>query len=127
MSTESSKTHLTGVAAVAVPVSDHDKALEFYLSLGFEKRMDAELPGLRWIEVALPGTTAAIALAPAGPDSPVGQDTGIRLATSDATADHEALVSRGVDVDAEVMRWEGVPPMFSFRDLDGNTLYVVER
>lgn len=127
MSTDTSKTHLTGVAAVAIPVTDHDKALEFYLGLGFEKRMDAELPGLRWIELALPGTTASIALAPAGPDSPAGKDTGIRLASSDAGADHASLRSRGVDVDEEVLRWEGVPPMFSFRDLDGNTLYVVER
>jgi hypothetical protein len=26
-----------------------------------------------------------------------------------------------------VLRYPGVPPMFSFRDPDGNTLYLVER
>ena len=41
---------------------------------------------------------------------------------------HAELLSRGVDADPEVLRFgEGVPPMFSFRDPDGNTLYVVER
>jgi hypothetical protein len=24
------------------------------------------------------------------------------------------------------MRWPGVPPMFSFRDPEGNTFYIVE-
>ena len=127
MTNETGKTHLTAVATVAIPVTDHDRALEFYQSLGFEKRMDAELPGLRWIELGLPGAATSLALAPAGPDAPAGKDTGIRLATSDATADHAALRERGVDADEEVLRWEGVPPMFSFRDPDGNSLYVVER
>jgi hypothetical protein len=25
-----------------------------------------------------------------------------------------------------VMRWPGAPPMFSFRDPEGNTFYIVE-
>ncbi|MEA2181600.1 MAG: hypothetical protein QOF69_785, partial [Solirubrobacteraceae bacterium] len=38
------------------------------------------------------------------------------------------LQSRGVDVDAEVARMgEPVPPMFWFRDPDGNTLLIVEQ
>ena len=53
-------------------------------------------------------------------------DTGIRLSTKDAEADHSDLRARGVDVDEEILRWEGVPPMFSLRDPDGNTLYIVE-
>jgi lactoylglutathione lyase len=39
---------------------------------------------------------------------------------------HAHLVATGADVDPEVLRYPGVPPMFSFRDPDGNTLYVVE-
>ena len=54
-------------------------------------------------------------------------DTGIRLTTRDAAADRSALRDRGVDVDAEVLYFgPGVPPMFTLRDPDGNTLYVVE-
>ncbi|HTS14776.1 MAG TPA: hypothetical protein VMH24_03855, partial [Candidatus Sulfotelmatobacter sp.] len=60
-------------------------------------------------------------------DATPGVDTGIRLGTRDAGADHPALRERSVDVDAELFRvGPGVPPMFSFRDPDGNTLYVVE-
>ena len=55
----------------------------------------------------------------------MGSDTGIRLVATDVAAEHSALTGRGVDVDP-VLDWPGVPPMFSFRDGDGNALYVVE-
>ncbi|MDX6666424.1 MAG: hypothetical protein QOG68_2630, partial [Solirubrobacteraceae bacterium] len=59
---------------------------------------------------------------------PTGVQTGISLATDDIDATHAELESSGVDVDAEVMRMgEPVPPMFWFRDPDGNTLLIVEQ
>jgi catechol 2,3-dioxygenase-like lactoylglutathione lyase family enzyme len=119
--------HIHGIGTVSVPVSDPDRALAFYEDmLGFEKRRD--LPygqGGRWIEVAPRRATTTIALAPPGANAP-GVDTGIRLSTADCAADHEALRERGVDVD-EILRWPGVPPMFSLRDPDGNILYIVEQ
>lgn len=119
-------TRIGTINTVAVPVSNPDRALDFYVgTLGFEKRLDAPFgDGLRWIEVAPAGAATTIALAPPG-DVSTGVDTGIRLGTSDCEADHRALEERGVDVD-EIMRWPGVPAMFSFRDPDGNRLYVVE-
>ncbi len=115
-------THFTDVRTVSVPVTDQDRAMAFYVdTLGFETRMDAELdPGFRWIEVAAPGATTSIALVTGEP----GVDTGIRLSTADAEGDHAALRAAGADVD-DILRWEGVPTMFSLRDRDGNTLYVV--
>jgi predicted enzyme related to lactoylglutathione lyase len=125
-----STTRISEVGTVFVPVSDQERALEFYVgTLGFENRRDATFGSdLRWIEVAPAGATTTIALAPSPPGSPVGIDTGIRLSTEDAEADHAHLLASGVDVDVEIMRWGGpVPPMFTFRDPDGNTLYVVEQ
>lgn len=118
---------INAVRTVAVPVSDHERALDFYVGkLGFEKRLDAPFGhGQRWIEVAPAGSSTTIALAPAGPASQPGGDSGIRLSTNDAAADHERLHAAGVAVDA-VLQFPGVPPMFSFRDPDGNQLYVVE-
>ena len=60
-------------------------------------------PGMRWVEVALPGTKTTIALAPPpqGQEAGGGQ-TGICLDTSDVDADHAALETAGVDVDDEV-------------------------
>jgi predicted enzyme related to lactoylglutathione lyase len=121
--------HITTIGTVAIPTTDHDRAVEFYAgTLGFEVRMDAEFaPGMRWVEVAPPGAATTLALAPAPEGAPVGVDTGIRLTTEDADADHAALRTLGVDTDPEVMRWPNVPAMFSFRDPEGNTLYLVER
>lgn len=122
------RTAITGVRTIGVPVTDQDRAVEFYLgTLGFEKRLDAPVEQLsgRWIEVAPTGSATTIALVPAGPGTATGVETGIRLTTTDAGALHEQLTAREVDVD-ELLRWEGVPPMFAFRDPDGNSLVVVE-
>jgi catechol 2,3-dioxygenase-like lactoylglutathione lyase family enzyme len=111
------------VGTVIVPVSDQDRALEFYVgTLGFEVRLDAEFaPGRRWLEVAPPGAATSIALVP-------GDAMEVSLATTDADADHAELLAAGVDADAEVLRMgEYVPPMFTFRDPDGNRFRVVER
>jgi len=119
---------ISDVRTVAVPVADQQRALDFYGGvLGFQTRMDSPFPGGRWIEVAAPGATTTIALAAAQEGTASGVDTGVRFTTADATADHAALAAAGVDVDGEVLRFPGVPPMFSFRDPDGNTLYVVEQ
>jgi len=123
-------TQISDVHTITVPVSNQDRALAFYVeTLGFEKRMDVAFgQGQRWIEVAPAGARTTIALPPPGGTVTPGVDTGIRLETLDAEADHGRLRERGVDVDAEILRFgEGVPPMFSLRDPDGNTLYVVER
>jgi len=121
--------HFTGVMTVAVVVADQERAAAFYVdTIGFEKRMDVPMPGgQRWIEVAPPGADTTLALVAATSERTAGADTGIRLATDDASADHLHLRAVGVDVDPEVLRWPGVPPMFSWRDCEGNTLYAVER
>jgi predicted enzyme related to lactoylglutathione lyase len=119
-------TRITDVRTVGVPVSDQERALDFYVGvLGFDKRLDAEFGGgMRWIEVAPPEATTSIALVAAGSS---GVETGIRFATTDADGDHARLRARGVDVDGEVLHWEGVPPMFTFRDPDHNTFVVVQQ
>jgi lactoylglutathione lyase len=118
---------IVDVRTVGVPVTDQDRALEFYVEmLGFAKRLDVPYgDGKRWIEVAPPGATTTIALVPAHDEVPVGVETGIRFTTQDADADNADLQSRGVDAD-EVLRWPGAPPMFAFRDQDGNGLEIVE-
>lgn len=119
---------VTRVGTVIVPVTDQDRALEFFVGvLGFESRMDAPFgPGERWIEVAPPGAETTVALVAAASGSGGGVE--VSLATTDAQADHAALREAGVDVDAEVTRMgDSVPPMFTFRDPDGNRFRVVQR
>ena len=120
------------LANVILPVADQDGMLSFYTeTLGLEKRADVPFgddEGGRWIEVAPSGAETPIALCPPGPKGESGgKDTGITLQTDDIDAYHAQLADRGVDVDSEVSRMGGpVPPLFWFRDPEGNTLMVVE-
>ncbi len=126
MSDAQPPTGVTRVGTVVVPVADQDRALEFYAGrLGFEVRIDAPFgPGMRWLEVAPPGAETTLALVPAD-SAPAGIE--ISLATGDADGEHRALTAHGVDADAEVLRMGEVPPMFTFRDPDGNRLRMVQR
>ncbi len=130
MSAVASKLNLTKVGRVCVTVADTDRAIDFYVgTLGFEKVVDVPMgPGMRWVEVALPGTATTIALAPPPQGGAAGgQSTGICLDTTDVERDHAALKDAGADVDAEISRMGGpVPPMFWVRDPDGNSLIVVQ-
>ena len=118
---------ISRVHTVAVPVSDQDRALEFYRgTLGFEVRRDTMFgAGQRWIEVAPPAGETTVALPPVHPGVQPGIDTGLRLATPDARGTYEALKAEGVDLD-QVLEFPGAPPMFFLRDPDRNTLVIVE-
>lgn len=120
-------TTITDVRTIGVNVTNQDDAIAFYVAtLGFEKRLDAPIsPTMRWIEVAPPGATTSIALNANEDTTDVAADTGIRFTVPDAEAEHAAMRERGVNV-GDVLHWDGVPPMYTFDDPDGNRFYVVE-
>jgi catechol 2,3-dioxygenase-like lactoylglutathione lyase family enzyme len=138
----STATHrISQIQLVLVPSTDQDRSLAFYEALGFERRNDIPWgDGYRWVEVYPPNGTAGVALVPPQPGDPAGMQTGIILNTDDIDAAHAEMQSSGIDVDAEVARAGApaairigaveligpVPPMFWFRDPDGNTLLIVE-
>jgi lactoylglutathione lyase len=128
MSQSESTAQIIDLRTVGVPVTDQDRALAFYVDvLGLETRLDVPMGGgRRWIEVAPDGASTSIALVVAHEGVPAGVETGIRLTTPHVDANHAALREQGVDAD-DVLRWEGVPPMFAFRDQDGNGLEIVEQ
>ena len=123
------KTRVKKISIVVIPVSDVDRAIEFYVgALGFEKRVDVPFGGAyRWVEVGPADTETTIALAPPPPGGSTGnRETGIGLQTDDIDSFHAELKSAGVDVDPEVNRMgDPVPPLFWLRDPEGNTLMVV--
>ena len=119
-----SATTITDIGTVAIPVSDQDKAVEFFVgTLGFEKRLDVRQgENFRWVTVAAHGASTSVALI-AGPDT--GADTGIRFMVPDAGTEHTAMRQRGIEV-GDLLRWPGVPPMFEFKDQDGNRFVIIE-
>jgi catechol 2,3-dioxygenase-like lactoylglutathione lyase family enzyme len=124
----SQASQIVGIHTVSIPVTDQERARRFYADvLGLETRLDRPIGnGARWIELAPPRAGVTLALVPASSDAPAGVETGIRLVTLDADAENARLKSLGVDL-GEVLRWPGVPPMFMFRDPDGNRLEIIER
>lgn len=75
------------------------------------------------VEVVPPGSSVSLVLLP--PDSQV--PVAIRLGTSDARQAHDKVRKAGVTLhNDELVRVEGVPPMFSFTDPDGNGLVYLE-
>lgn len=118
---------ITGVRTVSVPVADQEQALRFYVdTLGFTVLRDGPIPTGRWIELA-PGNDGdgvVVTLDQAPADVTRGPIM-IRFTTDDAAAAHAALTAAGVDTD-EILTWPGVPPMFAFRDPDGNAFSVTE-
>ena len=124
------KTRISKVGTVVVPVSDQDRAIAFYTeTLGFEKRADVPFGnGYRWVEVAPADAVTTIAIVPPPEGQPSGNaQTGIALHTDDIDAIHADLKAQGVDIDDEVSRMgDPVPPLVWFRDPDGNVLMLVE-
>ncbi len=124
------KTKVNKIATVVIPVANQDEMIAFYVDkLGFEKRLDVPFGDkYRWVEVGVSGQDTTIAIAPPPEGAPSGnRETGITLQTDDIDAYYAQLAAAGVDVDAQVSRMGGpVPPMFWFRDPEGNTLMVVQ-
>ena len=85
--------HITHLRLVSIPVADVDRAKAFYVdTLGFEERFDGPFgEGMRWVELAPPGSQATIALVTWFEQMPPGSVTGLVLDTPDAKAAFEAL------------------------------------
>jgi len=132
---------ITRIQLIAIPSADQYRSVAFYEMLGLEKRNDAPWgDGHRWIELYPPNAPTGIALVPPGPRDPTSVWTGIVFNTDDIDATHAELRALGVDVDESVARVGApakirigavemagpVPPMFYFRDPDGNSFLIVQ-
>jgi lactoylglutathione lyase len=120
---------ITGVKNVCVYVTDVDRAIGFYVdALGFEKRSDARMGLIRWVELAPKGGDTVIALASEGypiwaPEK-VGGFSGMTLAATDADETYGRLRDARVRFDEEphATAW-GTQAIIA--DPDGNTFVVV--
>jgi catechol 2,3-dioxygenase-like lactoylglutathione lyase family enzyme len=113
---------IDGLQVVSIGVSDHERALDFYVNkLGFEKRMDeAWGDGNRFLTVGVPGDDTMIPFNTG--NLRVGEMTGIVLGSPDPEQTGEELAARGVEfVEPPSEReWGGV--MGLLKDQDGNVL-----
>lgn len=84
---------------VVVPVSDVDRAKQFYRSLGW--RLDADLPvedGYRVVQLTPPGSGCSIIFGDGVTSAPPGSTEGLQLTVHDLDATRADLLARGVAV-----------------------------
>ena len=86
---------------VVVPVSDVDRAKDFYERLGFREDIDfAASDGYRVVQLTPPGSACSIILGKGVTTAPPGSIDRLVVAVSDVAAARAELVSRGVAVSA---------------------------
>ena len=113
---------------VNIPVSDQDRALQFYVeTLGFELVGDTPMGpdegAPRWIQVAPPeGQTHLVLYTPEGSEDLVGRFSPVWLQTDDLDATYAALRAKGVEFPTEPQQADWDPSMrwAQLRDPDGN-------
>ena len=115
----------THFLVVSVPVSDQDRARDFYVeTLGFELRRDVSFGnGQRWVEVAPRGAQTALTLVTWFPSMPPGSLRGLAIGAADVDAAYAELRRRGVAFDGPL---QDVPwgRYATFEDPDGNGLIL---
>ena len=110
---------------VAVPVSDVDRAKEFYVRAGFNPDHDHAVgEGLRFVQLTPPGSACSIAIGQGVVDTAPGSVKGLQLVVENADAARADLAGRGVDV-SEVQEFPWGRFVF-FSDPDGNAWSVQE-
>ena len=121
---------IEGVQVVSVPVSDQDRARDFYThTLGFELRTENTFAeGMRWIEVAPKGSTTSLTLVTRWfeDDMPPGSLQGLVFAVDDVHATYEELLGKGVPFDFGPREMPGGLQAV-FRDPDSNGFVIAAR
>src|SRR5437016_13623065 len=105
---------------IQVPVSDIDRAKEFYVEkVGFIADHDHQVSDeLRFVQLTPPGSACSIALTSGAHEMAPGSIDGLQMVVDDAEDTRSELADRGVDVsDVQVFPWGS---FVFFKDPDGN-------
>ena len=109
------------IELIFVPVTDVDRAKEFYERIGFHADHDqTPVEGLRFVQMTPPGSACSIAFGTGlGNTLEPGQQNTIQVVVPDAD---EALAHlRALDVDAQGVDEQDWGRFVTFDDPDGNT------
>jgi catechol 2,3-dioxygenase-like lactoylglutathione lyase family enzyme len=115
------------IDVVSIPVSDQDKAKAFYRDkLGFTELSDTQMSdGMRWVQLAPPGSSTSVTLVTWFESMPAGSLRGLVLNTSSLDADVEDLKRKHVATSPiEEQSWAR---FVTFTDPDGNGLILQQR
>ena len=113
---------------VLLPVSDIDRAIEFYRDrVGFNLDHDTRNEWLHIAQLTPPGSGCSIVVGDLPPHREMapGSIKGLQLCVADAYAARDELIARGVECsEIEVIDPRDGGTIFGFADPDGNTWAV---
>ncbi|UGS26728.1 VOC family protein [Microbacterium resistens] len=115
------------IELIFVPVTDVDRAKDFYVKIGFHADHDqVPFEGLRFVQMTPPGSACSIAFGTGlGLDLEPGRQNTIQVVVPDAD---EALTHlRGLGVEAEGVDEQAWGRFVRFADPDGNTWTLQQR
>jgi predicted enzyme related to lactoylglutathione lyase len=108
---------------VQVPITDIDRAKDFYVKAGFVAEHDHQVSDeLRFVQLTPPGSACSISLTSGAHKMEPGSLEGLQLVVADVEAARAALVDRGIEV-TEVQEFPWGRFVF-FSDPDGNAWAV---
>lgn len=104
---------------VIVPVSDVDRAIDFYTKIGFNKDQDHQVAdNLRFVQLTPPGSACSIAVGLGLTDMKPGSLEGLQVVVKDIHAARQHLLDAGLDIgEVAVHPWGS---FVYFADPDGN-------
>src|ERR1700743_2632936 len=112
------------IELISIPVTDQERAKEFYLKLGLEIIVESKFQDMKWIQLGFPGQDASITLVNWFPNMPAGCIDGLIIKTDDIAAEIKSFNEKGIEV-GEI----GETPWGKFaeiKDPDGNRLSLHE-
>jgi catechol 2,3-dioxygenase-like lactoylglutathione lyase family enzyme len=127
------------IEAITLPVTDVDRARDFYVQAGWNLDLDTEVaPGFRVVQLTPTGSDCSITFGTGTPQSEPGSYVNTYLVVSDIEAAHRDLKERGIPV-TDLFHWskEGQTPgtapnrgdyesYATFADPDGNVWLLQE-
>jgi catechol 2,3-dioxygenase-like lactoylglutathione lyase family enzyme len=113
---------LTNLEVISVPVSDQDRAKDFYVNqLGFAEQMDASFgDSMRWVMLRPPGSGTSITLVTWFGTMPAGSLKGSVLGCDDIEKTLDELTARGVTFSEDEIQVAPWGRWKTFDDPDGN-------
>lgn len=127
------------IEAITLPVSDVDRARDFYVQAGWNLDLDTVLgEGFRVVQLTPPGSACSITFGTGMPQATPGSYVSTYLVVSDIEAAQAELRQRGIEI-SDLYHWTdqgqtpGVDPKrgdygtyADFSDPDGNTWLLQE-
>ncbi|MCZ4079367.1 VOC family protein [Rhodococcus sp. H36-A4] len=110
---------------VMIPVSDVDRAKDFYVKIGFNADHDERpMDGIRYVQLTPPGSACSIAIGEGITTAAPGSVEGMQVVVASAEQARKHLIAAGLDVDPVVDLGWG--KFVFFADPDGNKWAVQE-